>query len=317
MKLSKPIKFIIKLAVILASYGFIIYKLTQYELFSTFEQFDFLSAEKLTLLIFSFLLMFLNWSFEAVKWKLLIKKLESISFFTSIKAVFSGITVSIFTPNRIGEFGGRIFVLKSENRVSGILSTIIGSISQLLITTVLGISSTGLFLYFYPEKSFLQEYNQTFIIVLLTTTALISVIIYFNLSVFSTLLSKISFLKKYNKSIEIFEKYSTKELSQVLLLSLARYVVFVSQFYLLLKFTNVDISYFEAFITISITYFMVALVPTITLAEVGVRGSIAIFFIGMFANNELGIVSASAILWLINLTIPSLIGSWVFYRMKL
>ena len=55
--------------------------------------------------IFSFFLvffmMFLNWIIEAFKWKLLIKKVEDISIWTSVRAVFSGITVSTFTPNRV------------------------------------------------------------------------------------------------------------------------------------------------------------------------------------------------------------------------
>ena len=54
------------------------------------------------------------------------------------KAVFLGITVSIFTPNRIGEFGGRIFCLKSADRIKGVIITILGNVAQLLVTIIFG-----------------------------------------------------------------------------------------------------------------------------------------------------------------------------------
>ena len=82
--------------------------------------------------------MFLNWLLDAVKWKFLIKKEEEVSLWLSIKAVFLGITVSIFTPNRVGEFGGRVFCLEKANRIKAVLITILGNMGQLLATTIFG-----------------------------------------------------------------------------------------------------------------------------------------------------------------------------------
>src|SRR3954463_14477474 len=49
-----------------------------------------------------------NWGLEARKWQVLLKPLERLTFFTSFKAILSGVAFSINTPNRIGEYGGRI-----------------------------------------------------------------------------------------------------------------------------------------------------------------------------------------------------------------
>ena len=57
----------------------------------------------IAVLISVFLLMFLNWGVESVKWKYLIKKIETVPFIKSLVAVLTGITVSIFTPNRMGD----------------------------------------------------------------------------------------------------------------------------------------------------------------------------------------------------------------------
>src|SRR3990172_5751054 len=50
------------------------------------------------LLLLTLFLMAVNWGLEALKWKMLIGKIEKVTFFKSLSAVFSGVSVSIFTP---------------------------------------------------------------------------------------------------------------------------------------------------------------------------------------------------------------------------
>ena len=95
------------------------------------------------------LMMFLNWFLEALKWRFLISKIEKISISRSFRAIFSGITVSAFTPNRVGEYGGRVFCLEKSDRLQAVLVTVIGSIGQLVTTIFFG--SIGLL--FLPKYS--------------------------------------------------------------------------------------------------------------------------------------------------------------------
>ena len=83
-------------------------------------------------------LMFVNWGIEAIKWQLLIKHIQQFSFFRSFKSVLSGCSVTMLTPNRVGEYGGRILYVKEDNRIKAISLTIVGSISQLLVTMIMG-----------------------------------------------------------------------------------------------------------------------------------------------------------------------------------
>ncbi len=84
-------------------------------------------------------LMPLNWLLEALKWKILIAPIDKIKVKNSLKAVLSGVTTSIFLPNRAGEFTGRILHLEKGKRSFGILPTFIGNISQLSITILAGL----------------------------------------------------------------------------------------------------------------------------------------------------------------------------------
>ena len=83
-------------------------------------------------------LMFVNWSIEAVKWKISVKKIQAVSFFKAFRAVLSGVSFSVSTPNRVGEYLGRILYMDAGNRLKTISITIVGSISQLIITLLMG-----------------------------------------------------------------------------------------------------------------------------------------------------------------------------------
>ena len=196
MKFKKLYKKIIKLAIIIASYGFIIIKLYRYkEIDNIVEQFSQFNYYNLFIFIIVLLLMVANWSIESVKWRILVKHLEIISFLTSLKAVLSGVTVSIFTPNRVGEFGGRIFVLRKKNRVPAIFATIVGSFSQLIITIAVGIISLILFFILFPEKVIDIKYNNHIFIILLVLISAFVIYIYFNIDKFSKYIIRLPYIK--------------------------------------------------------------------------------------------------------------------------
>ncbi len=85
------------------------------------------------------LLMPVNWGLEARKWQVLLRPLEKLPFWTSFKAILSGVAFSINTPNRIGEYGGRILYVKEGHRWKAVSLTIVGSFSQLIITLLFGL----------------------------------------------------------------------------------------------------------------------------------------------------------------------------------
>jgi hypothetical protein len=64
-------------------------------------------------------------------------------------------------------------------------------------------------------------------------------------------------------------------------------------------------------------FWIMAILPTIAIAEIGIRGEAALFFLAPLSTNYLGIVSSTFMLWFINLIIPSLIGCLFVYKMKL
>ncbi|MBN1252923.1 MAG: flippase-like domain-containing protein [Bacteroidales bacterium] len=306
----------LKLIIVLISYSYIAYKLLEYSnLWNKFStEFD-INTAKYNILLSAFLLMPLNWLLESTKWKILLTDIEKISIIKSLKSIFVGLSFAIITPNRIGEFVGRPVLLKKENRISASLATFVGSLSQTIITLSLGI--LALILFFRSSSAIFISKNQYIIFIIFSILLLILIsLIFFKPKIWKYLTSKINLLKKWAYKFDFASNYKSTVLIKVLSLSLLRYFVFFSQFFLLLKFFGVEISITEAFISIALNYLFLFAIPSFALAEIGIRGSVAIFFIGIFINNDLAILISSISLWIINLALPAIIGSIYLVKRK-
>jgi len=317
----KLLSIAIKVFIALLSIGFIYYEifhnrdLAEIQIFAL-EMLD--GPLDLVLLGTVLIMMPVNWTLESAKWKFLIGKIEHISLSRALRAVFSGTSVSVFTPNRIGDFGARVLYLDNSDRIAAVFITIVGSISQLVITILLGFLGMSLYtISHYPAM--IEPVLAYLLFGVLALATFLTFISYFNVSIITNWGKKLFKLFGLSRNqpifgrlkgyVEVFSLYTSRELSISLGYSLLRYCVFSLQFYLLLTLFDVNIPMLHALRLISITFFVMAVIPTIALTEIGVRGSVALFFLGLASENSIGIVTATFTLWIINLALPALIGS--------
>ena len=141
-------------------------------------------------------------------------------------------------------------------------------------------------------------------------------LLFHNISVISNLMDKFNWLSKYKKYKEIFSYYNAQELMMVFLLSIFRYAIFTTQFFILLKLFAVDISYFDAIVLSMVMLFTISVIPTIAISEIGVRGSVALYLFSLVSANAIGILSATFLLWVINLLLPAIIGTFFVFTFK-
>ncbi|MCF0206777.1 MAG: flippase-like domain-containing protein, partial [Bacteroidales bacterium] len=133
-------KLLLKIVVAVLAYAFVVYKLlSSPDLSQIPDYFANASPQLYAYLVILVLLMPANWTMEVWKWMLLTRKVEEIDFAKSLKAVMTGVTVGTITPNRVGEFAGRILFVKEENRASVSFLTIFGDLAQFCATIIFGI----------------------------------------------------------------------------------------------------------------------------------------------------------------------------------
>lgn len=270
------------------------------------------------------ILMPVNWGIESVKWRSLIAYIEKISVKDAFKSVLTGITMSLFTPSRVGEFFGRAFTLKNSDPFKGALLTITGSISQLLATLLTGFMALSFYIPRYIAFKELWHYwLYAGLVMMMTFAALVMISGYIKAPLINRQVEKLikPSWKRVRYYLDTIDHIKRKTLVQVLLLSMLRYLVFSFQFYLLLRAMGVSIPYPDALLLIAMTYFVMAAIPTVAIADLGIRGSVSIYFLGSYFGEgyqfAAEILLASTLIWLINLAFPALLGMLFINRLNL
>lgn len=265
------------------------------------------------LLVTVIILMLINWGIESIKWKLLIDKLHPISWLDAVEGILFGVTFSLFTPSRIGEFGGRVFALNTE-RKEAIVSTLLGSIAQIVVNLSLG--ALGLLLYAVLFEQLDAYIVFAFIFIYLLMVAAVH-FCYYNLDVVSTKFSNYPLFKKVYKYIHIIDLYSNSDFLRLEIYSIIRYGIYCFQFVLLLKFFGFDLGILTAMVLVAAIFFVQTINPiNIALIDFGFRGNVAAYFLAGFTDNPIAIIATTVCLWFINLIVPAIIGGIAALRFK-
>ncbi|RDV11827.1 hypothetical protein DXT99_23875 [Pontibacter diazotrophicus] len=268
------------------------------------------------IVVLSAVLIPLNWGFEARKWQLLGQKIERMSFLRAYRAVMVGLTLGFITPNRLGDYAGRVLELKSQERLGAIGAIFIGRFCQLVATILAGSLGLVYFIFhFYWMKYPAVSLSVMFLLMGLNVAVML---LLYNASAMVAVVASIRPLQKFVRYIEVMSDYSTPEMTRVLLLSLGRYFVFLLQFVLLLVLFGVHLSPLEYISGVSGTFFLKSVVPSVSLlSDLGVRELSAMYLFGLLGQVRLQVLSASLSLWLLNIAVPSAVGLVFVLRLRL
>ncbi|MDP3469527.1 MAG: hypothetical protein Q8S11_14395 [Daejeonella sp.] len=253
-----------------------------------------------------FLLMLLNWFLEALKWKFLVQKIELISTWKAVESVFCGLTWAVFTPNRIGEYGGRVFFLSPNKRIKGAVAMTVGAFGQLVLFNVLGALALRWFVFRFMDLNPLMNLSISILAIVFSGFFLL---FYFNIHWINGLLSKIKFMKPYKRFFIIFSKFKVSELLQILMYNLSRTLVFSTQYFLIIHLLIPEIDPFDMLLILFIFYFIQSSMPSLDLLDIGLRATTAAYFFSFVTDQEIAVMAAVASIWLINLIIPAILGS--------
>jgi len=257
------------------------------------------------LLLILFAGMLLNWGLEAWKWKLLVQKLTPIRFIRTFKATWTGVTLGLFTPNRVGEFGGRILYVPRKFRIKGAIVSLIGSYSQNLITVISGILASLLYLRAYGEISL--PVLMTLALVA-TIAAVLLVLAYFNLDVVITLFKRNRYLKRIYHYTTVLGEYSGKDLWRLLLLSFLRYLTYTAQYLILLNVFGAGLGLADGVTAIAVIFLAQTVVPSFAIADLLTRLPVAALVLSEYGVSVQTALAATTSIWLLNLILPAILG---------
>jgi len=306
---------LIKAAIVVFAFWFIYHKLVankNLENFATLLK-DIPQIEIFGIIGFVVLLMFLNWFLEAAKWKRLMSHIERISFYRAIESVFCGLTLAIFTPNRLGEYGGRVFFLSPKRRIVGIVAMTVGNIGQLVLTNVFGAIAACFFVYrFVP----IDHLVLLAVVILAMGICLFFIVFYFNIQWLNGILLSFKFTRKYKKFYSILGRYRKKELFKIMLFCLARYLVFSFQYFILFVWLIPGLQYLDIVMMTCLLFLIQSALPSLDLFDVGIRSVTAVELFKHVTNQHVAVIACTASIWLINIIIPAILGTYFVFKLN-
>jgi len=261
--------------------------------------------------ILAILLMPLNWALEMKKWSILVSRFQEFSSLQSLKSVLSGVSLAIMTPGRLGEYGGRLLGIESENRPKAILSNLLLSLSQNIVNIGIGLLLALVFLYQFMDIQrgvFISLFCGSIIVGVILLT------LFFRVDLLGGILA---YLPRYNWVIKLEDSISSiaeiekKTLFRILNISMLRYGVYLFQYVFFIHFFGVTEDTVSAILGVGTIFFLQSNLPLPPVLSVFARGEMAIFLWSVFTDNVLGIIAATFSLWILNLVIPAILGAIV------
>ena len=264
-------------------------------------------------------LVMVNWGLESRKWQILMKAIAPVSFLQALRAVLCGVTFSLNTPNRMGEYAGRMLFVKEGQRLRSVTLSIAGSIAQLIITMVTGCFGLAWLVFTRNPALPAMGLSVFWLKIFLYISSLITLgalFFFFRIAAVTASFAKLRYAKKLVAATNVLKTFDTKILLRLLYLSLLRYLVFVFQYIFMLQILRVDQDYWQSFWLTGVMFWVLAVIPSIAIAELGIRGTVA-KTIFAFSKNGVGVLAVTFGIWLINLFLPALIGSFLILGIKI
>lgn len=241
----------------------------------------------------------LNWHLEVLKWKALVKTMRNISYSEALKQSLAGHTTAIVTPNKLGEYGAKAYFYKNDNPKKIMGLNFIANAHQLLATLFFG--SFGLY-YYLQQHAQLPFHSQ-------------SVIVFYGAFIF---LGSVFILKTKSgkKFLYHFREIGLKTHLLTALYAHIRYIVFSTQFFLILNSFEPEIAYLQVAPVIWCMYLIASFIPTFSIIDFAIKGSVALLLFSSFPVEEFSIISSALLMWAFNFGIPAFLGMYFISRAR-
>lgn len=259
------------------------------------------------------LLMPVNIFLESSKWKLFVEEFQSdFTISDALKSMLCGSFFGFISPNRVGEFVGRLKRIKKDSRSRALTAGYWGGLAQFIVTFSFGIYMGGRAIMQHANIKSLDAYTipaALFIIIVVS-------VVYFNLKWVLSKVSTFPLLRKITQKYPLEYEVPKKKLFVILFITLLRYLVYVSQYVYLLYFFGVDLSFEVLFSSVSTMLVVHTLFPSVPFIDLAVKGNALVLVLKNLSSNELGILLAVFSIWVINIIIPAIVGYYFFATSK-
>lgn len=259
-----------------------------------------------------FILMFINWGLEAWKWWIATKYIEDISYWQAYKAIFIGTAINQILPIGAGEVAGRSLMHSAGKKWKAAAMTYFSQMPQKTVTMLIGVG----FLIFVLNENWLEGQFMHWLIWIGIVDSIIWYIPFFHAKTIIPWIRKISFLEKMAVYLQEIEDFRIQDKWKIYAISALRWGVFTLQYVIVSYIFFNDINFYYYFSLCAVNFLLQSVIPSAGFLDLGIRGNLAFMAFAPLMHNQVGILSVSYLIWIINLLIPSAIGYFFLLKMK-
>lgn len=261
----------------------------------------------------AFLLLPVNWSLETQKWRYLLFPFYRLSFGRAFSGIMAGVSLSLFTPNRVGEYGGRLLAVPSRYNGHAVVSALVGNLAQLLV-----LIGAGLVGALYVGGLYFREMRLLFDSFWWLAMALLILIylLFFNIRWLGAAAGALPLPRKALRLVLMLNRYRPRRLGVALGLAAMRYGVYCFQYFCLLAFFGAAPPIGAALAGIATIFLIQASIPLPPALGLLARGEAALLALGPHGGQEVAILAATFALFIINLCLPALVGMAAIFKIN-
>jgi hypothetical protein len=257
----------------------------------------------------------INWGLEALKWWILLQRVEKTSFGAAYSGVLAGVSLGFALPAQLGDTAGRVLSLRDGKRGSAIGASLVSGGMQFYVAVVMGTVAWAHHLGLVPDRA---STAGRWLLVLLGVLSLGGVVFGLVRTRLVQWLSGRAGLKRFVTYWNVAGLYSDREIALALLVATLRYGVFASQFYLAMRVVGVVMEPDVAASGIGLVFLVKTVTPAFNLlSDLGVREAAALWVFAPFGPSVPVMITATLLLWFANILLPVLVGLYWVWKLKL
>ena len=255
-----------------------------------------------------------NWGFEALKWQILLRRVEETTFWEAYKGVLAGLSLGFALPAQLGDTAGRVLSLRTGARAEAIGASLVSGGMQFYVALVFGAVAWAHHLTVVPTR---DNWAGQSLLALLVGLSVLGVGFGLLRRRLIGWLATRPGLHRFAHYWDVGGQYDERELGLALGAATVRYLVFSIQFYIAMRLVGVAVPTAVSASGIGLVFLVKTITPAFNLlSDLGVREAAALWVFAPVGTPAPVLITATLTLWLANILMPVLIGLIWVWRLK-
>ena len=315
LKPGKKIVFWAKLAVFAGLVAYIVYVLKQQPFDWRVSQRQWRTVQHPERWLLGLLLLTpINWGFEALKWQILLQRIEQTSFWDAYRGVLAGVSLGFALPAQLGDTAGRVLSLRSGQRGAAIGASLVSGGMQFYVAIVFGAIAWAHHVQVVPQRNTAAGQWLLVVLTLLSAGGVVFGLVRQRLI---NWLAHRQALRRFAEYWQVGGLYTDREIGLALAVAALRYLVFSIQFYFSLQLLGIALPADMMASSIGLVFLVKTITPAFNLlSDLGVREAASLWVFAPFGLPAPVLLMATLTLWIANILTPVLIGLIWVWKLK-